>query len=80
MPLSVGDKLGPYEIFAPIGAGGMGEVYCAGDATLDRKRRERNMEHEHTHEAIRQRLAAGPANSYLRDWVYGGIDGTVTTA
>lgn len=37
------------------------------------------MEHEHTHEAIRQRLAAGPRQSYLRDWVYGGIDGTVTT-
>ena len=37
------------------------------------------MEHEHTHEAIRQRLAAGPTRSYLRDWVYGGIDGIVTT-
>jgi vacuolar iron transporter family protein len=40
---------------------------------------QRNMEHEHTHEAIRQRLAAGPRQSYLRDWVYGGIDGIVTT-
>ena len=37
------------------------------------------MEHEHTHEAIRERLAAGPHQSYLRDWVYGAIDGTVTT-
>jgi vacuolar iron transporter family protein len=37
------------------------------------------MEHEHTREAIHQRLAAGPEQSYLRDWVYGGIDGTVTT-
>lgn len=37
------------------------------------------MEHEHTNEAIRQRLAAGPSRSYLRDWVYGGIDGIVTT-
>jgi serine/threonine protein kinase len=36
MPLSVGDKLGPYEILAPIGAGGMGEVYRARDARLDR--------------------------------------------
>lgn len=37
------------------------------------------MEHEHTREAIHKRLAAGPPYSYLRDWVYGGIDGTVTT-
>jgi VIT1/CCC1 family predicted Fe2+/Mn2+ transporter len=37
------------------------------------------MEHEHTREAIHRRLTAGPRYSYLRDWVYGGIDGTVTT-
>jgi len=37
------------------------------------------MEHEHTAEAIRARLAAGPRLSYLRDWIYGGIDGSVTT-
>jgi len=36
-------------------------------------------DHEHTRQAIRERLAAGPRQSYLRDWVYGGIDGTVTT-
>ena len=36
MPLSAGDKLGPYEILAPIGAGGMGEVYKARDTRLDR--------------------------------------------
>ena len=36
MPLSAGDKLGPYEILAPIGAGGMGEVYRARDARLNR--------------------------------------------
>jgi VIT1/CCC1 family predicted Fe2+/Mn2+ transporter len=37
------------------------------------------MEHEHTPEAIRARLEQGPRLSYLRDWVYGGIDGSVTT-
>ena len=36
MSLSVGDKLGPYEILAPIGAGGMGEVWKARDTRLDR--------------------------------------------
>jgi TolB-like protein/Tfp pilus assembly protein PilF/predicted Ser/Thr protein kinase len=36
MPISVGDKLGPYEILAPIGAGGMGEVWKAFDTRLDR--------------------------------------------
>src|ERR1035441_5092013 len=36
MPLFPGDKLGPYEIVAPIGAGGMGEVYRAQDTRLGR--------------------------------------------
>src|ERR1700680_2323541 len=36
MPLQPGDKLGPDEILAPIGAGGMGEVYKANDTRLDR--------------------------------------------
>jgi VIT1/CCC1 family predicted Fe2+/Mn2+ transporter len=37
------------------------------------------MEHEHSAEAIRQRLSVGPHHNYLRDWIYGGIDGSVTT-
>src|SRR6266481_2174530 len=36
MPLSVGEKLGPYEILALVGKGGMGEVYRARDPRLDR--------------------------------------------
>jgi len=36
MPLSAGAKFGPYQIVAPIGAGGMGEVYRARDTRLDR--------------------------------------------
>lgn len=37
------------------------------------------MEHEHSPDAIRQRLEGGPTHNYLRDWIYGGIDGAVTT-
>jgi len=37
MALTSGTKLGPYEIIAPLGAGGMGEVYRARDSRLDRE-------------------------------------------
>jgi vacuolar iron transporter family protein len=36
-------------------------------------------EHDHSADAIEARLADGPKVNYLRDWVYGGIDGAVTT-
>ena len=36
MTLTAGTKLSPYEIIAPLGAGGMGEVYQARDTRLDR--------------------------------------------
>jgi eukaryotic-like serine/threonine-protein kinase len=36
MPLTPGTRLGPYEVLAPLGAGGMGEVYRAKDTRLDR--------------------------------------------
>ncbi len=36
MPLQAGTSLGPYQIDAPLGAGGMGEVYKATDTRLER--------------------------------------------
>jgi serine/threonine protein kinase len=38
MALSSGSRLGRYEVVAPIGAGGMGEVYRARDTRLERER------------------------------------------
>jgi VIT1/CCC1 family predicted Fe2+/Mn2+ transporter len=37
------------------------------------------LEHSHQPAAISKRLSTGPRVSYLRDWVYGAIDGAVTT-
>ena len=43
------------------------------------RRTANHLEHAHTGETIRERFSAGPGHSYLRDFVYGGIDGAVTT-
>jgi VIT1/CCC1 family predicted Fe2+/Mn2+ transporter len=37
------------------------------------------LEHNHSREDIQERLARDPHGNYLRDWIYGGIDGTITT-
>jgi VIT1/CCC1 family predicted Fe2+/Mn2+ transporter len=37
------------------------------------------LEHSHQTEDIAERLAKDPPANYLRDWIYGGIDGTITT-
>lgn len=37
------------------------------------------MEHDHSPAAIQARLSSDPKINYLRDWIYGGIDGAVTT-
>ncbi len=42
-------------------------------------RQRRELEAQHTPEAIRRRLRLGPQHSYLRDFIYGAMDGVVTT-
>ncbi len=42
-------------------------------------RTERRLEHDHSPESIAERFARGTRPNYLRDLVYGGVDGTVTT-
>jgi len=53
------------------------------DSTLPRDarttRQTGRIEHDHSPDAIRRRLEGGPQHNYLRDWIYGGIDGAVTT-
>lgn len=36
-------------------------------------------EHDHSPQGIKRRLSAGPRTSFLKDMIYGGIDGVVTT-
>jgi eukaryotic-like serine/threonine-protein kinase len=57
MTLEAGTRLGPYEILAPLGAGGMGEVYQAKDTRLDRTVAVKVLpEHLSASDELRQRL------------------------
>ncbi|MSV29891.1 MAG: hypothetical protein EXQ52_14260 [Bryobacterales bacterium] len=61
--MNTGDKLGPYEIVSPIGAGGMGEVYKARDTRLDRTVAIKVLpEHIAKREDLRARRAAASMN------------------
>ena len=56
MPLSAGTQLGPYEIFALLGVGGMGEVYKARDTRLHRDVAVKVLPQAFATEAARERL------------------------
>lgn len=60
MALTSGTRLGSYEIVAPIGAGGMGEVYRARDTKLSRDVAIKVLPESFTREAFSAHIAHGP--------------------
>ena len=62
MPLYPGDKLGPYEILSPIGAGGMGEVWKARDTRLNRVVAIKKLKAEHGDRFKREARAVAALN------------------
>ena len=62
MAPSPGDRLGPYEILAPLGAGGMGEVFKARDTRLDRTVAIKTMQAPHNERFLREARAIASLN------------------
>ena len=61
MALERGTRLGPYEVTAPIGAGGMGEVYRARDTKLGR---------DAALKVLPQAFASDPDRLFTREWTH----------
>src|SRR5690348_14043906 len=62
MPLEPGARLGPYEILAPLGAGGMGVVYKARDTRLDRTVAIKTLNEKHMQRFEREARAIAALN------------------
>ena len=65
MSLSAGTKFGPYEVVAPLGAGGMGEVYRAKDTRLERTVAIKILPKEMSADAVRKQRFEREAKTIL---------------